>query len=352
MNGARIRIAVTGMGWVARARHLPAIRRNPAFEVIGLIDRSEGRAETLARKHGIARGTQAASLAAVPWIGEADAVSIATAPMAHHDLACEALAMGLHVVTEKPFAMSVAEGEAMCSTAAEHDRRLAIVHNFQFARSTRRLLRDIERGRLGRIRGVRAVQMGNPSRRLPTWYEELPFGLFYDESPHLLYLLRRISGPLKMLKAVAVGGSGGSGTPAQIDAWFAAPGAEYPISLSCNFECGLSEWHVMVHGEGAVGIIDVFRDIYLLVPNDGSHGTVEVLRTSATVTAQHWWQHLASGVPHLAGRLMYGNDEVFARFADAIRGDGRRLEPVAAEPALATLSLQHEIIDHCERIGP
>lgn len=351
MSGDCIRIAVVGLGWVAQARHIPSIKKNPGLKLVGVVDRSRGRAERVARQHGVPRHAEAASLTAVPWLAEADAISIATAPMAHHDLVSEALARGLHVITEKPFAMSVAEGEAMCAAAAARARHLAVVHNFQFARSMRCLLGDLERGRLGRVRGVRAVQLGNPSRRLPAWYEELPLGLFYDESPHLLYLLRRVAGPLTLLKAVSVGGSDGRRTPAQIDAWFAAPGVDYPVSLSCNFECALSEWHVMVHGEQAVGIVDIFRDIYLRVPNDRDHGTFEVLRTSATITAQHWWQHLSSGLPHLAGRLMYGNDEVFARFGDAIRGNGQRLAPIAAESAQATLSVQHSIIDRCERIG-
>ena len=102
--------------------------------------------------------------------------SVATAPMAHHDLVREALDRGLHVITEKPFAMSVDEGSAMVEDAARNRKCLAVVHNFQFARSMRRLKRDLAEDRLGSIRGVRAVQLGNPSRRLPSWYGRPSFG--------------------------------------------------------------------------------------------------------------------------------------------------------------------------------
>jgi scyllo-inositol 2-dehydrogenase (NADP+) len=350
MNG-KIRIAVIGLGWVAQARHIPAIRRDPRYDLIGVIDRSDGRAAAAAQKFGIPHHAQADALSKVDWAHNLDAMSIATAPMAHHDLAIEALNRGLHVITEKPFAMSRSEGNAMVAAAHDAERHLAVVHNFQFARSMQRLLTDVAAGRFGTVTGIRAVQLGNPRRRLPVWYEDLPLGLFYDESPHLLYLLRALAGPLTLKKAVSVESRKGMHTPDQIDAWFAADSADYAITLSCNFESALSEWHIAVHGDKGVGIVDIFRDIYLCLPNDGGHGTKEVLRTSLSATWQHWWQHITSGIPHLTGKLIYGNDQVFGRFADAIAGDATRLAPISAAAARATLCLQHDIINTRERIS-
>lgn len=345
----RLRIGVVGLGWVGTTRHIPVIARNPQFELVGIADRSSSRLEALASRYRV-RGSTADSLAEIDWIEEVDAVSIATAPMAHHDLACEAIERGLHVITEKPFAMTVAEGRAMVAAAAGANRRLAVVHNFQFARSMRRLRRDLESSRLGQIRGLRAIQLGNPSRRLPDWYEELPLGLFYDESPHLLYLLSSIAGPLSLVKAVSAENRRGGATPTLIDAWFATQGDDYPISLSCNFESSVSEWYLVIHGEHAMAVVDIFRDIYMRLPNDGRHGTTDVIRTSLAATGQHWWQHLTSGVPHLAGKLRYGNDEVFARFARAIAGERGALGSIDGSVAQRILTLQHAIISERERL--
>jgi scyllo-inositol 2-dehydrogenase (NADP+) len=339
-----IRIGVVGLGWVGRARHIPTLQLSSDFRLVGVADRHHGRAAEVAKAIGGVHASHASCLADIEWIDQVDAVSIATAPFAHHDLVCEALSLGLHVITEKPFAMNPAEGRAMVEGARERGKTLAVVHNFQFARSMRRLRGDLDSGRIGEIQGVRALQLGNPQRRLPTWFEELPLGLFYDESPHLLYLLASVAGPVQMAKAVCVDGRQGRATPDQIDVWFKAPGTEYPITLSCNFVSSLSEWYLMVHGDRALGVVDVFRDIYVRLPNDGRHSTKEVIRTSAAASAQHWWQHLASGVPHLLGRLRYGNDEVFSRFARATRGDAAALEPISGEAALRTLTLQHQII--------
>ena len=345
-----IRIGVVGLGWVGQARHIPTILGDRSFQLVGVADRREDRVRSFADRHPQVRSTAGVQLRGIDWIDDVDAISVATAPMAHHDLVREALDRGLHVLTEKPFAMSVSEGDAMVEEARRTDKCLAVVHNFQFARSMRRLKQDVVEGRLGTIRGLRAVQLGNPSRRLPAWYEDLPLGLFYDESPHLLYLLTTVAGQLSLVKAVSAESRRGAATPAQLDAWFVADGADYPITLSCNFESSLSEWHLAVHGEKAVAIVDIFRDIYLRLPNDGGHATFEVLRTSVSATAQHWWQHLTSGVPHLAGKLRYGNDEVFGRFGRAIRGDSRALDPINAVMAQRILALQHAIISNREKV--
>ena len=346
----RLKIGVVGLGWVGTHRHIPILKSSDDFEVVGVADRNPDRVAAFSETNAGLKTSSASRLADLSWIGEVDAVSIATAPFAHHDLVCEALERGLSVITEKPFAMSFGEGQAMAAAAAKSSGTLAVVHNFQFARSMAKLERDLKSGRLGEIRAVRAVQFGNPERRLPTWIDQLPLGLFYDESPHLLYLLARIAGPIDLAKAVIVESRDGAATPSQVDAWFRSP-AGYPVSLSCSFEATVSEWYLIVHGDQGVGIVDIFRDIYVRLPNDGRHSTTQVVRTSALATWQHWAQHFSSGALHVTGRLKYGNDKVLARFAAGVRGDAETLRPIDATSALGTLALQHQVIEHAERLS-
>src|SRR5262249_17284403 len=101
-------------------------------------------------------------------------------------------------------------------------------------------------------------------------------------------------------------------------------------------------------GEHTFGDVDLFRDIYVRLPNDGGHGAWPVLRTSLAATWSHWIEHLWSGPRHLAGALLYGNEEVFRRFASAIRGE--TADGISPEDALAVLRMQHEIIDRAERL--
>jgi scyllo-inositol 2-dehydrogenase (NADP+) len=340
----RIRVAAVGLGWVATHRHIPVMERNGDFEIMGVIDRAKGRARDLASRRGYKHFAETANLADIPWLEEVDAITVATAPMSHHSLIRQALELGKHVLTEKPFTMTPGEGEDLVSLARERDCRLAIVHNFQFARSTMKLLAEIESGQLGKVRSLNAVQFGNPNRRLPEWYEQLPLGLFYDESPHLLYLLRRFAGEMEVARCLTHPSSSDLRTPARIDVFFTSRTFPGPIALSCNFESPVSEWYLMAFGEKRLGIVDVFRDIYVSLPNDGTHDTRTVFRTTRKAVTQHLWQHLTSGIPHLRGTLVYGNNEVFRRFASAIKGSVDELAPIGPESALAVVRLQHAVL--------
>jgi predicted dehydrogenase len=339
-----------GLGWVTRHRHLPAMRGNPAFEIVGVVDRNGERARSVAAGLGLARHHAGERLSDIPWLDAVEAFTIGTGPAAHGSLIREALALGRHVLTEKPFVLDPAEGEALVDMARSKRLVLAVVHNFQFARSTRRLLSDLAAGRYGALRFLHARQLGNPSRRLPAWYEELPLGLFYDESPHMFYLLRALApAPLEFLRAEVHPSTQGKRTPAWISAHYAAGRERIPVKLDMAFEAPLSEWHVSIAGERYLGDVDVFRDIYLRIPNDGAHTTWPVVRTSLVATWSHWTQHLLSGPRHLLGTLDYGNDEVFRRFAAAARASAEP-EGISAADALAVLRMQHEILQRADRL--
>ncbi len=339
---SRIRVAVIGGGWVGTHRHLPTLRADGRFEVIGIVDRHRERAEAAAKRFHLPQLAIASSMAKVGWIDGVDAVTIATSPDAHADLLAEARGLGLHVLTEKPFTLDQGHAEA---AAAPSDRVVAVMHNFQFARSAERLWSDLDSGRLGRVRSVNAVQLSNRARRLPDWYEELPLGLFFDESPHLLYLLRRVVPDLTLKDLDLVHGRGGRRTPSLVWARYSGTGTDaVPVTLSMNFESTVSEWYLTVHGERAVGIVDIFRDIYIRVPNDGRHTTSTVARSSLAATLGHWSGYLSSGVLHVTGRLRYGVDEVVSKFAEGIAA-GRDPEYCGRLDALAVRRMQQEIID-------
>jgi predicted dehydrogenase len=339
----RLRVACFGAGWVTTHRHIPAMRADGRFEIVALVDRRGDRAREAAEHLGVPRSIEGTSFDDRPALADIDVVTCGTAPFTHFDVVHSALEHGRHVITDKPFTMTIAEGETLVDTAARARRHLAIVHNFQFARCVRQVDGWIRRGRLGAVRAVWAMQLSNPRRRLPAWYDELPLGLFYDESPHLLYLVRHfVSGVPALEHATVVPSSSrpGANTPAQLTAQY---GGRTPVTLTMNFEAPVSEWHVIVFGEEALAAIDVFRDIAAFVPNDGVHGTYPVLRTSLRGTAGHWLGYVRSGPRHLRGTLRYGNDEVFRRFGDAVES-GIAPAGISAGDALAVLRAQHELL--------
>ena len=88
----------------------------------------------------------------------------------------------------------------------------------------------------------------------------------------MFYLLRALApAPLRFLRAEVHPSTLGKQTPAWISAHYAAGPASIPVKLDMAFEAPLSEWHVSLAGERFLGDVDVFRDIYLRLPNDGLH---------------------------------------------------------------------------------
>jgi predicted dehydrogenase len=338
-----IRVACFGAGWVTTHRHIPALRADGRFEVVAIVDRRADRARDAADALGIPVYAGGESVLDLPDPDAIDAITCGTAPFAHYDVIKHALERGKHALTEKPFTMSVAEGEDLRDLARARGVQIAVVHNFQFASSVARLDRWLATGRLGTPRAVWAMQLSNPRRRLPSWYDELPLGLFYDESPHMLYLLRHFVDAPLALDGVSVVPSTvrpDTNTPAQITVQYKN---DLPATLTMNFEAPISEWHVAVLGEDGMGAVDVFRDIAVFTPNDGRHGAPSVLRTSLAGTFRHWAGHLRSGTGHLRGRLLYGNDVVVGRFADAVH-TGVPPRGISVDDALAVLQSQHDII--------
>jgi len=104
-----IRVAIVGVGKIARDQHLPAIAGDPRFELAALVSRSDAHADGVPTFP-----TLEALLADGPPV---DAVALCTPPQVRYDLAHQALRAGLHVFLEKPPGATVAEVAALQAEA-------------------------------------------------------------------------------------------------------------------------------------------------------------------------------------------------------------------------------------------
>lgn len=331
-------VVAVGAGWVTSHRHIPAMKGSRRARVLGVIDTKPDRAAAVARRH---RVPHAGTDLSAPWAQSGAAFTVGVSPAAHFDVVAGLLDRGKHVLMEKPMCLTVPDGERLADLAKARGVVLGIVHNFQFARSVLRVKDWLATGRWGRVTGLQGFQWSNPGRRLPTWYETLPLGLFYDESPHLLYLLRAFGGPLALRRASLVESTAGRATPHQVTAEFDAGGL--PATLVMNFEAPVSEWQLVVMAEGGMAVVDVFRDIAVFLPNDGLHTARNVVRSSVGLVGGHLLGFLTSGLRMVSGRLLYGNDEVVRRFLDSV--DQRiPLQDIGPDDALDVLRAQHAIL--------
>jgi len=179
-----IGIAVVGYGYWG-----PNLARNiverPEFRLIGLCDRDPARAREFARRYpGRAVERDLDTLLLDPRV---QAVSIATPPRTHYELARRALEAGKHVMVEKPLATSVTEAEDLIELAAQAERVLMPGHTFVYSPPVNKVRELIRSGELGDVYFITSSRMN-----LGLYQSD---GVISDLAPHdlsiLLYWLER-----------------------------------------------------------------------------------------------------------------------------------------------------------------
>ena len=338
----RIRIGVAGAGWVAMNRHLPVLKRDRRVEIAAVLDPQMGRAADAARRFGVARHfDRLEDFLAEPL----DAVVVCTPPDSHAHVIEAALSAGCHVLVEKPMTLSAAEGGKLETLAAERNLVLCPAHNFLFARSAKRARDLLAAGRAGEVRWAMGVQMSSPRRRLPEWFDRLPGGLFFDEAPHLLYLMRHFLGEMEVEDAWSEQeGEADGGAPAErIEARLR--GELGPAYLTSWTGAPISEWYLLLCCTRAVLAIDLFRDTLIWLPPERTHDVRDVVASAARRTIQLWAGIASTGMRTLRGRQFFGADELDRRFVDSVETGGE--PPVAARDGRRVVELIEQILRRC-----
>lgn len=119
-----IRLALVGLGKIARDQHLPSITADPRFELVAIVSRN-------AELDGVAHFTALADLLASDVA--VDAVALCTPPQPRHALAHLALAAGKHVMLEKPPGATLSEVEDLRLAAAAHGLTLQTTWHSRYA---------------------------------------------------------------------------------------------------------------------------------------------------------------------------------------------------------------------------
>lgn len=126
-----VRVAIIGCGAVTKQGHLPAASRVEDMQVILLVDKNRSRAEELARQYNV---PHVAEDYRQVW-DKADAAIVALPHNLHAPVSIDLLTHGIHVLVEKPMALSAAECDAMIQAAEQGQAILAVglIRRFRWA---------------------------------------------------------------------------------------------------------------------------------------------------------------------------------------------------------------------------
>ncbi|WP_250474591.1 Gfo/Idh/MocA family oxidoreductase [Caballeronia sp. GAFFF1] len=237
------KLAVAGIGKIARDQHLPAIAAQPGFELVACASRN-------ASVDGVRNYADLdALLAAEPSL---DAVSLCAPPQVRFAQARAALEAGKHVMLEKPPGASVSEVEALRDIAQTHGRTLFASWHSRAASAVepaRAWLASKEAGavRAVEIRWKEDVRRWHPGQQ---WIWE-PGGLgVFDPGINALSIVTRILPREIALRAATLTIPRDTATPiaAELDC-IDTKGA--PVRASFDWRHGpVEEWDIDVDTDG------------------------------------------------------------------------------------------------------
>jgi predicted dehydrogenase/nucleoside-diphosphate-sugar epimerase len=196
------RIAVVGCGAISRQYHLPILAGHEKVRLTALVDRDLKRAGELSAAYGVE-----AVLDDVDRLGPdlADAAVVATPPF-HHAPCCIGLAhRGVHVLVEKPMAVTAAEARAMADAARTAGVILTVGHFRRLFPAVRLLWSALDRGALGRPIGFDVEEGDTYTWGLATLSnlrkDQGGGGVLIDIGSHVLdLLLYFFPGPFEVLE--------------------------------------------------------------------------------------------------------------------------------------------------------
>ena len=149
-----VRLAVVGAGAIAQVAHLPAISRAKGVQLVALCDNDRAKARSLADRFEIP--DVFTDIEELLETDELDAVVVATPNHLHEPHVLAALAAKLHVLCERPLALTARGVERILAAAQRADRKVVVANNHRFRTDVQALDRFLRGGELGRLTAFRA----------------------------------------------------------------------------------------------------------------------------------------------------------------------------------------------------
>ena len=213
----KLRIGIIGVGGIAQDRHIPAfLQLNDCYEITAVSDINIERANEIAKKHSITYVFEDYR----ELFSMVDAVCICTPNKFHAEITITAFEAGVHVLCEKPMALSADECEAMIAASQKAGKVLAIAYHYRFMKevqAAKKVMNEVGTPLVVRVQALRR-------RKVPGWgvftNKDLQGGgSLIDFGCHLLDLAIWLMGNPKHIEVSGTTYNELSRIPNQVNQW-------------------------------------------------------------------------------------------------------------------------------------
>ena len=196
----KMRLALVGCGGMG-TRHLHGLKQladSPfdSVELSAVCDISAENAEMAAAEAekllGVRPKVCTNMEAMVQQVPDLEAVDVVTDPSVHHTVVCEALDLGLHVLVEKPLAITVRACQQILDAATRNERIVSVAENFRRDPSARIVRHLLDTGAIGTpYMGLyHSLGAGNSIFITPWRHRRELGGFILDMAVHFTHMIR------------------------------------------------------------------------------------------------------------------------------------------------------------------
>ena len=193
---------VLGAGSVAQRRAMPAINKADGAELYALLSRDTARAERLAHEYG---ATNVYTTVNALFADDAlDTIYVSTPVHLHCEQVIAAAEHGLHVLCDKPMALTPRECREMIAACDANGVHLQVCFLFRFHSCFQQIRTWVTEGRFGQIVHGRMPFLKQYQLAPDEWRaqpEKSGGGCFMDLGPHSIDLLRYLIGEVNAVSA-------------------------------------------------------------------------------------------------------------------------------------------------------
>jgi len=118
-NNQKLRIGIIGAGSIVRARHLPALKKNPEVEIVAVSNSTYESSEKFCREN-LPHATPLRNWPELVALPDLDIIWIGTPPYMHSAVTISALEAGKHVFCQARMSMDLAEAEEMLAASKRY----------------------------------------------------------------------------------------------------------------------------------------------------------------------------------------------------------------------------------------